>query len=239
MAIRMPARRNPAIPSRESLTAKRERAEAVLAALRASYPHSRTALHWQDPFQLLVATILSAQCTDERVNMVTPALFARFPDPPAMAEAEQEELERLIHSTGFFRNKAKNIRGASARIVDEHGGAVPETMDELLALPGVARKTANCVLGTAFGQESGVVVDTHVGRLARRMGFSNEQDPVKVERDLVKVFPSPSWVYLSHAWIDLGREWCTARRVWCAQCPLAPLCPQRIEAGTPIGGPGR
>ena len=230
---RLPARRNPAIPARESLAAKKMRAVEVLAALHRAYPQARTALSWHTPFELLVATILSAQCTDERVNMVTPALFARFPDAASMAQASQEETEELIHSTGFFRNKAKNIRGAARRIMEVHGGKVPQTMEELLQLPGVARKTANCVLGTAFGQHSGVVVDTHVGRLARRMGFSREQDPVKVERDLCKLFPAEEWVYLSHSWIDLGREWCTARRVYCSQCPLQALCPQRIEKGVP------
>jgi len=232
-APRLPARRNPAIPARESLSAKRSRGKEVLAALHVAYPQSRTALSWHTPFELLVATILSAQCTDERVNMVTPALFARFPDAAAMAQASQEEMERLIHSTGFFRNKAKNIRGAAARIMELNGGQVPQTMEGLLKLPGVARKTANCVLGTAFGLQSGVVVDTHVGRLARRMGFSREQDPVKVERDLMKIFPAAEWVYLSHSWIDLGREWCTARRVYCSQCPLAALCLQRLEKGVP------
>lgn len=232
-ATRLPPRRNLDIPARESLSVKRERAVAVLEELHRAYPNSRTALSWKTPFELLVATILSAQCTDERVNMVTPALFARFPDAAAMEKATQEELEDLIHSTGFFRNKAKNIRAASARIIKLHGGEVPETMEELLNLAGVARKTANCVLGTAFGQQSGVVVDTHVGRLARRMGFSREKDPVKVERDLIKLFPAEDWVYLSHSWIDLGREWCTARRVYCSQCPLAALCPQRLEKDTP------
>lgn len=233
-ATRLPPRRNLDIPARESLSVKRERAVAVLEGLHRAYPNSRTALSWKTPFELLVATILSAQCTDERVNMVTPALFARFPDAAAMEKATQEELEELIHSTGFFRNKAKNIRAASARIMKLHGGEVPQTMEELLDLAGVARKTANCVLGTAFGQKSGVVVDTHVGRLARRMGFTREKDPVKVENDLIKIFPAEDWVYLSHSWIDLGREWCTARRVYCSQCPLAALCPQRLEKDTPV-----
>lgn len=223
------------IPARESLTAQRARAALVLEELHRSYPNSRTALSWNTPFELLVATILSAQCTDERVNMVTPALFARFPDAAKMATASQEELEKLIHSTGFFRNKAKNIRAAAMRIMEKHQGEVPQTMEELLALAGVARKTANCVLGTAFGQQSGVVVDTHVGRLARRMGFTRESNPVKVEQDLIKVFPAEDWVFLSHSWIDLGREWCTARKVYCPQCPLAALCPQRLEKDTPVG----
>ncbi len=222
----MPAKSKSKFP-RESLAARRDRAGRLLASLRRLYPGSRTALDWGDPLQLLVATILSAQCTDERVNQVTPALFRRFPDAAALAEASQEEVEELVRSTGFFRNKAKNIRGAAARIVELHGGEVPDTMDELLALPGVARKTANCVLGTAFGRNEGVVVDTHVGRLARRMGLTREKDPVKVERDLVKLFPAESWTVLSHMLIDHGRAVCSARRADCDACYLVELCAQR------------
>lgn len=212
---------------RESRAARQQRARAVLALLHGEYPEARTSLAWTDPFRLLAATILSAQCTDARVNQVTPALFRRFPDAPAMAAAPQEELEALIRSTGFFRNKAKNLRGAAQAIVERHGGKVPRTMPELLALPGVARKTANCVLGTAFGQPEGVVVDTHVGRLARRMGFSRATDPVKVERDLMEAFPQEDWIFLSHAWIEHGRAVCTARKARCEACPLADLCPRR------------
>jgi len=227
-AARQPRRRNPDIPARESLTAQRARAEAVLARLREEYPDAKGALEWKDPLQLLVATILSAQCTDARVNQVTPALFRRCPDARAYVKASQEEVEALVRSTGFYRNKAKNIRGAARAIVEQHGGEVPRTMDELLALPGVARKTANCVLSQAFGIEEGVVVDTHVGRIARRMGFTREQDPVKVERDLMKLFPHGSWTYLSHAWIELGRKDCTARTARCGRCVFADLCPQRV-----------
>ncbi len=222
----MPAKSKSKFP-RESLGNRRERAARILAGLRQLYPESRTALDWEDPLQLLVATILSAQCTDERVNQVTPALFARFPGAASLAGASQEEVEELIRSTGFFRNKAKNIRGAAARIVAEHGGQVPEQMEQLLALPGVARKTANCVLGTAFGRNEGVVVDTHVGRLARRMGLSKEKDPVKVERDLVKLFPQESWTVLSHMLIDHGRAVCNARRADCDGCYLIELCAQK------------
>lgn len=202
---------------------------AVIAGLRAAFPDSKTALDWETPFELLIATILSAQCTDVRVNKVTPELFRQFPDAHAMATATQEQLEELVRTTGFFRNKAKNLRGAAIRLRDVFGGEVPRTMEELLSLPGVARKTANCVLGTAFGIKVGVVVDTHVGRIARRMGFTAAQDPVAVERDLVKVFPQEDWVYLSHSWIDHGRATCTARTARCSSCSMADLCPQRVD----------
>ncbi len=216
--------------ARESKATQRERALAVLQGLHALYPTARTALQAANPFHLLVATILSAQCTDARVNLVTPELFRRFPDAKAMARATVEELETLIRSTGFFRNKAKHILGSARAIVERHGGQVPSTMEELLALPGVARKPANCVLGSGFGQSVGVVVDTHVGRLARRMGFSRNQDPVRVERDLIAVFPQAEWIYLAHAWIEHGRAVCTARKAHCASCTLAELCPQRITS---------
>lgn len=224
----IPRKQNPDFPSREGVTARRQRAAQMMNELHRMFPGSRTALDWETPFELLIATILSAQCTDVRVNMVTPALFKRFPDAAAMAKAEQEELEELIRSTGFYRNKAKNIIHAANRIMDAYGGEVPRTMDELLTLGGVARKTANCVMGSAFKTPVGVVVDTHVGRIARRMGFSREQDPVKVERDLMKLFERDEWVYLSHAWIDHGRATCTARKARCEQCELAQICPQRV-----------
>ncbi len=198
--------------------------------LRKLYPEPRTALEWHgDPFRLLAATILSAQCTDERVNQVTQVLFARYPDAAAMARASQSEIEGLVRSTGFFRNKAKHLREAAQRIVSEHDGRVPDSMEALLALPGVARKTANCVLGTAFGQRAGVVVDTHVGRLARRLGLSSEKDPVKVERDLMALFPRSSWTDLSHLLIDHGRAVCRARKADCEACFLAPECPKLLE----------
>jgi endonuclease-3 len=211
---------------RESLAEREKRARAVLLALRRLHPGATTSLDHDDPFRLLVATILSAQCTDARVNLVTPALFRRFPDPRTMAAAQPEEIEALIRSTGFFRNKAKNLVGAARAIEERHGGRVPCTMPELLALPGVARKTANCVLGAAFGQQEGVVVDTHVGRLARRMGFSSETNPVKVERDLMACFPPSDWTFLAHAWIEHGRAVCTARKARCEDCGLASLCPR-------------
>lgn len=213
-------------PRRESRAAKGERAARVLKRLKKLYPEAETALHHHDPFELLVAVILSAQCTDERVNQVTPGLFRKYRGVRAFAEAPPGELEEQIRSTGFFNNKAKNIRGAARRILDEHGGEVPDTMDELLALPGVARKTANCVLGSAFGKNEGVVVDTHVGRLARRLGLSKEKDPVKVERDLMELFPRRSWTYLSHGLILHGRGPCKARKADCEACYLADLCPR-------------
>ena len=214
-------------PRRETHEQRGARASRVLQGLRTAYPQAHTALGWQDPFQLLVATILSAQCTDARVNLVTPGLFRRFPNASAMARADQAELESLIRSTGFFRNKAKNILGAARVIEERHGGQVPRTMRELLELPGVARKTANCVLGSAFGEAVGVVVDTHDGRIARRMGFTRQQDPVKVERDLMDAFPREEWIFLSHAWIEHGRAVCTARKARCGECGLAEVCPRR------------
>jgi endonuclease III len=227
--VRAARRLNPDFPARESQAELRDRAAKVLAELHRVYPHAECALHWKNPFQLLVATILSAQCTDVRVNLVTPELFRQLPDPQTTAAADQDQVEELVRTTGFFRNKAKNIRGAAARIVELHAGEVPRSMEELLALPGVARKTANCVLGTAFLDPMGVVVDTHVGRIARRMGFTRELDPVKVERELMKLFPRRDWVYLSHAWIDHGRAICTSRTAKCSECSFAQQCPQRVD----------
>ena len=196
----------------------------ILQELDELYPQTKTALDWETPFQLLVATILSAQCTDKRVNMVTPLLFPRWPDAKAMAKANQEDLEEAVRSTGFFRNKAKNILGTAKRIVETHNGEVPDEMNALTDLPGVARKTANCVLGTAFGKKEGIVVDTHVGRLARRMGLTPEKDPIKVERALMELFPQDSWIRLSHLFIDHGRAVCPARKAKCEECSLAKSC---------------
>jgi endonuclease-3 len=223
----------PTVPARESQQARRARARAVIAAGRARFPDAQTALQAGDPFRLLVATVLSAQCTDARVNQVTPALFRRFPHARALAGARTEELEELIRSTGFFRNKAKHLIGAARALVERHGGEVPATMEELLALPGVARKTANCVLGSGFGKAVGVVVDTHVGRIARRMGFTRASDPVQVERDLMAAFPPEDWIFLAHAWIEHGRATCTARVARCEGCALAPWCPRRGVAAGP------
>ena len=204
----------------------------LLDALRAAYPVAECALDHRGPFQLLAATILSAQCTDARVNMVTPELFRRWPGPDALAGATQPAVERVVRSTGFFRNKARSLRGMAAALRDRHGGEVPRTMEALTALPGVARKTANVVLGTAFGIAEGVVVDTHVGRIARRLGLTRETDPVKVERDLQAALPRGEWVMFSHRLIHHGRRVCTARAPRCGECPLSALCPSRDAFGS-------
>jgi endonuclease-3 len=201
------------------------RVAAVLEQLRELYPDARCALDFRSPLQLLVATILSAQCTDERVNKVTPGLFAAYPDAAAFAAAEPAALERAIHSTGFFRNKAKAIREASADIVAKHGGHVPRTLEDLTALRGVGRKTANVVLGNAYGVP-GIVVDTHVIRLANRLGLTGEQDPVKIEFALMPIVPRESWTLFSHWLILHGRAVCNARKPRCSACPLAPHCPR-------------
>jgi endonuclease-3 len=202
----------------------------ILRRLGRLYPDAHCALHHANPLQLLVATILSAQCTDARVNLVTPALFARYPDAHAFAAADPRELEKLIQSTGFFRNKARNIRACCRQLVEQHGGAVPATMEELVPLPGVGRKTANVILGTAFGTP-GITVDTHVGRLSRRLGLTGETDPVKVERDLARLLPRKEWTMFSHRLIFHGRQVCHARKPACAGCGLAALCPRIGVAG--------
>lgn len=200
-------------------------AAEVLTRLHEEYPQAECSLDHAGPFQLLVSTILSAQCTDARVNSVTPALFRRFPTPAEMAAAGPE-LEELIRSTGFFNAKARSIRGACRRIVDMHAGLVPRTMEELIALPGVGRKTANVVLGNIWGEPGGVVVDTHVGRIARRLGWSLNADPVKVESDLNALLPSTTWVFAGHALILHGRRVCTSRSPRCASCFLSDICPK-------------
>lgn len=210
---------------RESASARRERAAEILTRLVRAYPEARCALDHRDPLELLVATILSAQCTDVRVNQVTPALFRRCPTAADYAAIPTGELEALIQSTGFFRNKARSLRALGAVLVERHGGEVPATMEALVALPGVGRKTANVVLGNAFGKNEGIVVDTHVGRLARRLGLTREDDPVKVERDLEPLFPRSEWALLAHLLIAHGRQTCKAPRPRCAECSLADLCP--------------
>ena len=199
---------------------------ALDAALAAAYPDAGCELDFRNPFELLVATILSAQCTDARVNMVTPGLFARYPDAAALAAAEQGELEALIRSTGFYRNKAKSLLGMARAVVERHGGEVPATMEAMTALPGVGRKTANVVLGTAFGLATGVVVDTHVSRLAGRLGLSRRSEPEKIEADLMRLFPPSSWVALAHRLILHGRRVCVARKPACEGCSLAAICPK-------------
>jgi endonuclease-3 len=211
---------------RESKAAKIDRAAAIYKKLRRRYPDAHCALTHRDPYELLMATILSAQCTDERVNMVTPPLFAKYPKASDLARASQADVEKLVHSTGFYRNKAKNLIGAAQGITRDHKGQVPDEMDPLLELPGVARKTANVVLGNAYNKNEGVVVDTHVKRLTGRMGLTTKTNPVHVEQDLITLFPSKKWCMLSHLLIFHGRQTCDARKPKCDNCVLADLCPK-------------
>ena len=204
----------------------REQGAAVARRLAKGYPQAHCSLDFASPFQLLIATILSAQCTDKRVNAVTGSLFGRWPTAAALAAASQAEVEAVIRSTGFFRAKAKNIRGCCQALVERHGGEVPRTLEELVRLPGVGRKTANVVLGSGFGLPSGVVVDTHVGRISRRLGLTRHADAVKAERDLIAAIPKSHWIAFSHRLIEHGRAVCTARRPRCEDCPLADLCPR-------------
>lgn len=203
----------------------REFAGEIYDRLAAHYPDAHCALDFKTPFQLLIATILSAQCTDKRVNMVTPALFKRFRTPAALAAANPAELEEMIKSTGFFRSKTKSLIGMASAIAERHAGRVPKTMEELVALPGVGRKTANVVLGNAYHIDEGIVVDTHVSRVTQRLGLTSETDPVKIEERLVTLFPREQWTMLSHLCIEHGRTICDARRPKCEICFLADLCP--------------
>jgi len=202
-----------------------ERAPDIFRRLSAEYPDAHCALDHGSPYELLAATILSAQCTDKRVNMVTPALFAKYPDARSLAAANPVTLEEMIRSTGFFRNKTKSLLGMATAVTELHGGAVPDSMAALVALPGVGRKTANVVLGNAFGRNEGVVVDTHVGRLSRRLALTGESDPVKIEQDLMAVFPRPQWTVLAHLLISHGRAVCDSRRPQCDRCSVQSLCP--------------
>lgn len=211
--------------ARSELRERQRHAARVVRMLAKQYPDAKCSLNYANPLQLLIATILSAQCTDERVNKVTPALFARFPDAKAFAEAKPEEVERLIQSTGFYRNKARSIIGCCKAIVEQHGGEVPGTLEELVRLPGVGRKTANVVLGNAFGVP-GLVVDTHVLRLSRRLGLTREKTPEKVEQDLMRILPPKEWVAFGHRMIYHGRQICQARKPRCEICPLAEVCPR-------------
>jgi len=207
-----------------------EQVRAIIAELRRLYPDAKTSLNFSNPLELLVATQLSAQSTDERVNMVTADLFKKYRRVEDYATVSQEELERDIRSTGFYHNKAKNIRAAAQRILTNYGGEVPRAMEDLLTLPGVGRKTANLVLGNAFGIVEGIVVDTHVGRLARRFGWTTNEDPVKVEQDLMRIIPREDWLHLPYLLICHGRAICIARKPLCAQCTLVPLCPSAFLA---------
>jgi endonuclease-3 len=208
-------------------------AAQVSRHLAQDYPDVSCALENETPFQLLVATILSAQCTDARVNMVTPELFRRWPDAAAMAAAPTTDLEKVIQSTGFFRSKAKNIQGASRGLMERHKGKVPPDMDSLIALPGVGRKTANVVLGTAFGQATGVVVDTHVARISRRLGLTNHADATKIEHDLMRLLPQNEWVDFAHRMIHHGRQICAARKPLCNKCSMQSMCPKVGVASAP------
>ncbi|GET36056.1 endonuclease III [Microseira wollei] len=206
-------------------SSKQQRALEILIRLKRLYPNATCTLNYETPVQLLVATILSAQCTDERVNQVTPLLFGRFPDAVAIATADLAELETLVRSTGFYRNKAKNIQAACRMIMEKFGGKVPKRMEQLLELPGVARKTANVVLAHAYGINQGVTVDTHVKRLSNRLGLTEHADPIRIERDLIRLLPQPDWENWSIRLIYHGRAVCTARNPKCDACALADLCP--------------
>ena len=210
---------------RESEKAKTARAGEIYDILLAEYPDAKCALEHASPYELAVATILSAQCTDARVNMVTPELFRCYPDPEALSAALPEELEEVIRSTGFFRNKTRNLIGMATALLEEHGGDLPRNMKELSALSGIGRKTANVILGNAFGIDEGVVVDTHVKRLSQRMGFTAETTPEKIERDMMALFPRRVWTMLAHLLIWHGRRICNARRPRCNRCPVSHRCP--------------
>lgn len=203
-----------------------KRALRIARALARAYPDAVCALHHKNPFQLLAATILSAQCTDERVNLVTPELFRRFPTPEKLAQASQADVEGIVQSTGFFRSKAQSLRGMAQKLVSDYGGELPRTVEELIELPGVGRKTANVLLGTAFGIATGVVVDTHVKRISYLLGLTRHTQPEKVEQDLMQLLPRKEWVNFSHRLIHHGRRICIARRPKCGECPLLRLCPR-------------
>ena len=219
-AVRKPSR---GLASRRAPAARR--APEIFARLHARYPDAHCALDFQNPFELLVATILSAQCTDKRVNMVTPALFRRYATPEALAVAKPDELEEMIKSTGFFRNKARSLVGMASAIAERHAGVVPSEMQQLVDLPGVGRKTANVILGNAFDRNEGIVVDTHVTRVSQRLALTTNTDAVKIEQDLIPLFPRDQWTLLAHLFIEHGRQICVARTPKCEECPLSDLCP--------------
>jgi endonuclease III len=227
------------MPPASALESKR-RAAKIAKLLASEYPDARCALYFESPLQLLIATILSAQCTDVRVNMVTPVLFKKYPTAARFAAANRADLERAIQSTGFFRNKAKSIQECCRTLVEEHKGEVPKSLDELVKLPGVGRKTANVVLGTAYDIASGVVVDTHVARLSHRLGLTREKDPIKIERDLMAQLPRKEWIDFAHRLIHHGRRICTARKPRCDECVLNPVCPKiGVTTKTPPRPPTR
>lgn len=220
-----PAERRPKLPRAS------ERMPDLLARLKGLYPDAHCELDHRNAFELLSATILSAQCTDARVNLVTPLLFAKYPDAEALARANPAHVEEIVKPTGFFRNKTKSLIGMAQAIVADHGGRVPSTMEELRTLPGVGRKTANVILGNAYGINEGVTVDTHVGRLSRRLGLTKQDDPEKVEQDLMKLVPRDDWALFSHLLIFHGRRICLARNPKCAECALASMCPSAFKLG--------
>lgn len=218
----------PGMKISSAFVSEKERVQKIFQTLRSLYPDAQCSLRFSNPHELLVATILSAQCTDDRVNLVTQTLFKKYPTLKSMAEASLEEFEQDIRSTGFYRNKAKNIIAASKFIMDKFNGKVPSDMESLLLLPGVARKTANVVLGNVFNKALGVVVDTHVQRLSLRMGLSKQKSPEKIEQDLMKLLDSTQWVLFSHLMIYHGRKVCSARKPECALCSIEPFCPKII-----------
>ena len=228
-AVNTASRRRSSKPRARSKSRRTpEHAAEIYRRLHLAYPDAHCALNHRNAYELIVATILSAQCTDVRVNMVTPGLFAKYPNAGALAHADRESLEEMIKSTGFFRSKAKSLLGMAEALVERHGGQVPRTMEELTALPGVGRKTANVVLGNAFEVNDGIVVDTHVARLSKRLGLTKETDPVKIERALMPLFPRDRWTMLSHLLIEHGRRVCEARRPKCEQCVLNDICPSSL-----------
>ena len=218
----------PRVAKRATVNPDPARAAEIYARLSRAYPDAHCALDHRNAFELLVATILSAQCTDKRVNMVTPALFARYPDAASLSVARQEDVEELIRSAGFFRTKAKNIIAMSNALVERHGGEVPRSMEALVTLPGVGRKTANVILGNAFDMNEGIVVDTHVSRLSNRLALVAEDDPVKIEQALIPLFPRENWTMLSHLLIEHGRQICDARKPLCGDCVVRELCPSAL-----------
>ncbi len=212
--------------AQESPDERRRRLSAILRELKVLYPEAECALHHASAFQLLVATILSAQCTDERVNQATPELFSRYPDAEILAQSDQDDVERIVRPLGFFRNKSANIRAMARALVEDHGGQVPQTLDQMVKLPGVGRKTASVVLGTWFGLPSGVVVDTHVRRISSLLGLTASQNPEIIERELMELLPRSEWIMFSHRLIHHGRRICVARRPVCPKCPLIRYCPR-------------
>ena len=212
------------------MTGSKSNVRQILNRLKKQYPDAHCSLDHRDPFQLLAATILSAQCTDARVNIVTKDLFRRYPTPRAMADADPEELAAIIRSTGFYRNKTKSLIGMARAITEEHGGKVPSTLEQLVKLPGVGRKTANVVLGNAFNIDEGIVVDTHVKRISRRLGLTREDTPEKIEQDLMKIVPRSDWTLFPHLMIHHGREICVARKPKCEICTINDLCPSRAAS---------